>query len=49
MLPIDEGKKREIEERIHDIDEDDIDELPKMNDKEIKAVIRHLDNGESTE
>ena len=49
MLPIDKDKVREIEERIHDIEEDDIDDLPKLNDKEIKAVIRHLNVGESTE
>lgn len=49
MLPIDKNKTKEIEERIYDIEEDDIDDLPKLNDKEIKAIIRHLNSGESTE
>lgn len=49
MLPIDKAKAKEIEERIYDIEEDDIDDLPKLNDKEIKATIRHLNAGESTE
>ncbi|CAL6096946.1 Conserved_hypothetical protein [Hexamita inflata] len=49
MLPNDSQKRKEFENFIKDLDEDDVSQLPPINEQLIRQLIRKLQQGENIE